>query len=159
MSSIQNWAIPAHPLQGGDRRVRRRKVSRVRARPQQTQVTRQVRQVWSTGLFQVPSGEGNAIEVEIFLSSFSNQPENVRVTVNRQSNTNLEPIFFQTLQVPAGGVRNVTLSEGVEGETIEINISPVDTAIVPSAGVVQTFLADGATVTLVWKSPGDFVRL
>jgi len=115
--------------------------------------------VWSTGLFQLPSGEGNAIGARRLRSSFSNQPENVRVTVNRQSNTNLEPIFFQTLQVPAGGVRNVTLSEGVEGETIEINISPVDTAIVPSAGVVQTFLADGATVTLVWKSPGDFVRL
>lgn len=114
----------------------------------------ELRGVRTTGLFPVP---GDAqIQLAVFISSFSDADETAAVTVRRLCNGELATVFFRSLTVPARGVQQVAV-DGLAGETVAVEVALASDRQVPSAAVTQYFPADGAIVTLVYKSPGDFV--
>lgn len=114
------------------------------------------RGVLTTGLFDVPSGEGNIIELQFFISSFSNRPETAQIQLFERQGDELVPAFSRRVSVPAGGVRHITI-EDVENKTIAIDVRLSSPRLHPSAAVTQTFLADGAVIVLVYKTPADFI--
>jgi len=117
------------------------------------QATR-VRGVNTTGLFTVPSD--TVIQLAIAVSSFADIDQTASVWIRRLDGRELETVFFRSLDVPAGGARRVTV-EGLGGQTVQIDVDLPSGDLVPTAAVTQHFLADGGIVTLLYKSPSDFV--
>ena len=116
----------------------------------------EIRGVRTTGLAEVPTGVGNPITVTIFLSNPTSQPESAEVRVRRMAGTGLTTVFYRILAVPGGEARTVDLSD-LEGQTIEISVSPPDTPLVASVSVTEYFPADGGIIVRLAKYPGDFV--
>lgn len=116
----------------------------------------EVRGERTTGLFEAPTGVGNPITVSVFLSNPSPQSEKAEIRVRRLTNGERSTIFFRALEVPAGGVRKVDLSD-LEGQTIEVSVSPAATVLLPSVSVTEYFPADGGIIVRLARYSGDFV--
>lgn len=119
---------------------------------------RQIGEERTTGFFAAPSGDGNLVRLDVFLSSFSSEEQSAEIEVTRAVNGSMETLFFRSIGVAAGGARRVEVGE-VGGETLKVTVRLSSPDLVPSAAVTQMFLADGAIVTLVFRSPEDFVRI
>lgn len=118
----------------------------------------QIKNVRTTGLFEVPAGVGNPITATVFLSNPTSMSESAEIRVRRLTNGGLTTVFFRILAVPAGEVRKVDLSD-LEGQTIDVSVSPASTTLVPSVSVTEYFPADGGIIVRLAKFPGDFVYL
>lgn len=114
----------------------------------------EVRGLRTTGLFAVPSD--SVIQLVILISSFADQEQTANVWVRRVEDDELRTVFFRSLTVPAGGVQQVTV-DGLAGQTIRIDVEVPSDLLVPTAAITQYFLADGAIIVRVYKSPADFV--
>ena len=124
------------------------------AHPAQTKA--QVKEERTTGLFAVPTGVDNPITVSVFLSNPTPQPESAEVRIRRVTAGGLTTVFYRILSVPAGEVRKVDLSD-LAGQTIEVSVSPISAAIVPSVSVTEYFPADGGIIVRLAKYAGEFV--
>ncbi|HEY8497517.1 MAG TPA: hypothetical protein VIK98_10875 [Limnochordales bacterium] len=113
-----------------------------------------VRGLRTTGLFAVP--DDSIIQLVILISSFADQEQTANVWVRRVEDDELRTVFFRSLTVPAGGVQQVTV-DGLGGQTVRIDVELPSDLLVPTASVTQYFLADGAIIVRVYKSPADFV--
>lgn len=158
-SSVKSWPITVDPFLGRPRSVERGVVATGAHRSQpatQRPTVRFVRGVRTTGLYAVPSGDGNTIQLRVLISSFSRSVETADIRIFQRVDDELHPLFFQTVQVPAGGARQIVVSD-VENRTIEIEVDLSSERLHPSASVTERFIADGALVVLDYRSPADFI--
>ena len=108
----------------------------------------------TTGIFTVP--QDTVLQLVVAVSSFADEEETATVSIRRVEGDELETIFFRSLTVPPGGAQRVIV-DGLDGQTIAVDVQLSSDLLVPTATVTQFFPADGATVVLVYKSAGDFI--
>lgn len=119
-----------------------------------------IRDVRTTGLFDVPGEPGDIVRLEVAVSSFATARQEVAVQLNKAVGNELVPVFFRSFAVPEGEARRLELEIGdLIGETVEVAISSGSDDLKPSAAVTQFFPADGGILVLLYKSPADFVEV
>jgi len=110
----------------------------------------------STGFFAVPEGDGNIIDLHVYLSSFADVPHRVAVHVDRRVGNERESVFSRVLEIPSGEARHLEIGD-LDGQSVEVRVS-APAEIVATAAVTQYFLADGGILVLIFKAPSDFVQ-